>query len=61
MLVIGGVMLLPGIGAGLCVLVSLNAQPSRFFAFSTSELAIGLAIGLAGLALIVWAALRLDT
>jgi hypothetical protein len=61
MLVIGGVMVLPGIGAGLCILFSFNASPSPFFAFSASELVIGLAIGLAGLALIVWAALRLDS
>jgi hypothetical protein len=56
-LVIGGIMLLPGIGAGVCVLVTIKAPD--LLDWAAPILAPSFAIGLVGLVLIVLAVQRL--
>jgi hypothetical protein len=59
MILIGGVMLLPGICAGFFALASFGKPRSQLDYGLTPPLLPSFAVALVGLALIVWAARRL--
>jgi len=56
MLVVGGMLLFPGIVSGYCVLVT---SPANLRAAGWDPiLLLGLVVGLAGLALVIWGSVR---